>query len=267
MQRRVLFILGIIFLLAAAVFGAMKFYDVFSDDDFFANNQSSQEGAESTETEVEPVPESPSFNKAKYSTSEPGSPWWVVNKTRPLPAGYVPPDLAVPDVRLRLGASSEQMKYSHTATSDLKEMFAAASGNGVTLVFGSGYRSEALQRQFYNGYVASDGQAAADRLSARPGTSEHQTGLSFDATSVSQKCHLETCYESTPEGTWLRENAHKYGFIIRYIKGKEAVTGYDYEPWHMRWVGKELSGEMHRTSITTLEEFFGLPAAPDYLLN
>ncbi len=266
MKKRLLFILGIVFLLAAGVFGAMKFYDVFRDEEFFAATRSDKsETSETTDVQDEDTKEGEPFDKAEYSTSEPASPWWVVNKTRPLPAGYEAVDLGVPDVRLRLGASSEQMQYSGQATPDLKEMFAAAKEMGVTLVFGSGYRSEALQRQFYNGYVASDGQAAADRLSARPGTSEHQTGLAFDATSASQQCHLETCFESTAEGTWLREHAYKYGFIIRYVKGKEAITGYDYEPWHMRWVGKELSQEMHRTGIQTLEEFFGLPAAPDYL--
>ena len=208
------------------------------------------------------VPEG--FNKSLYSIDEPGSPWWVVNKKRPLPEGYVPPDLAVPDVKLRLAASAEQMQFSRSATPALIEMFAAAKNDGVELVFGSGYRSEALQRQFYNQYVAQDGRAAADRYSARPGTSEHQTGLSFDATASNGACHLEKCFGETPEGKWLVKNAYKYGFIIRYVEGKESVTGYDYEPWHMRYIGKELAAEMHRTGIQTLEEFFGLPAAPDY---
>lgn len=262
MFKKLIFVLGILILLTAAVFGVMKFLDIFGDKSKTDNRSTVQEQEQTNQPE--PVTE-PGFDKSKYSTDAPGSPWWVVNKTRPLPDGYIPPDLAVPNVRLRLGASNEQMKFSRSATDDLIEMFNAAKTEGVTLVFGSGYRSEALQRQFYNGYVAQDGQAAADRLSARPGTSEHQTGLSFDATSIAQQCHLETCFEDMPEGKWLRENSYKYGFIIRYVRGKEAVTGYDYEPWHMRWVGKELSQEMQRTGTQTLEEFFGLPAAPDYL--
>lgn len=204
------------------------------------------------------------FDKNMYKLDEPGSPWWVVNKKRPLPAGYVPSDLAVPDVKLRLNASAEQMQFSKSATPALLEMFNAAADEGITLVFGSGYRSETLQRQFYSQYVAQDGQAAADRYSARQGTSEHQTGLTFDATAANGVCHLEKCFEDTPEGKWLAANAYKYGFIIRYAAGKEAITGYDYEPWHMRYVGKELAAEMHRTGILTLEEFFDLPPAPDY---
>jgi D-alanyl-D-alanine carboxypeptidase len=263
MLKKLLFILGFLFLLAAAVFGALKFYDVFKSSDDETPGSSQNQTNENTGGEEQST--QTSFDKTKYPTDQPASPWWVVNKTRPLPDGYVPADLAVPDVRLRLGSSNEQMKYSQQATTDLKEMFTAASLDGVALVFGSGYRSEALQRQFYNGYVAADGQEAADNLSARPGTSEHQTGLSFDATSVGQQCHLEECFENRPEGEWLADNGHKYGFIIRYPRGKEEVTGYNYEPWHMRWIGKELSTEMQRTNVQTLEEFFGLPAAPDYL--
>lgn len=260
--KKLLIPLGIAFLVVAGIFGWMKFDDIFTDKP--DATEEVQDSTTQAPTETPQADEQPAgFDKAKYSNDQPGSPWWVVNKTRPLPAGYVPPDLVIPEVRRRLSGTS-QMQYANQAVPDLKEMFAAASSDGVTLVFGSGYRSEALQRQFYNGYVAADGQAAADRLSARPGTSEHQTGLSFDATSTSQACHLETCFEDRPEGKWLRENAYKYGFIIRYPRDKEHITGYDYEPWHMRWVGKELSQEMQRTGIQTLEEFFGLPAAPDY---
>ncbi len=198
------------------------------------------------------------FDKNKYSTDEPGSVWQIVNKKRALPANYVPEDLIVPDVRLRLVASEQQMKFRQIAEADLVAMFNAAKEAGVTLVFGSGYRSYELQKQFYDSYVARDGQAAADRYSARPGTSEHQTGLSFDVTSISGKCHLEICFEDLPEGQWIKAHAHKYGFIIRYPDGKESITGYQYEPWHLRYIGKELANEYHKTNTKTLEEFFGL---------
>lgn len=259
MSKKILMILGIIMFVVAGIFGVLKFNDIFREETVNTHIQS-----EKTEAK-EPEPEQAEFDKTKHPTDQPGSIWWVVNKTRPLPEGYVPPDLVIPEVQLRLGSSNEQMKISNTITPALKQMFDAAASEGVTLVFGSGYRSEALQRQFYNGYVAADGQAEADRLSARPGTSEHQTGLSFDATSASQACHLETCFKDTPEGAWLAANSYKYGFIIRYPEGKEPITGYSYEPWHMRYVGKELSEEMHRTGVQTLEEFFGLPPAPAYL--
>lgn len=222
------------------------------------------ENSDTTASSAAQKNDSESFNKKMHELDKPGSPWWVVNKKRSLPAGYVPADLAVPNVRLRLARTAPQMPYSLSATPALEEMFMAAKQEGIELVFGSGYRSEELQRQFYNQYVAQDGQAAADRYSARPGTSEHQTGLAFDATSLSEKCHLEICFQDTPEGEWLSANAYKYGFIARYPDGKEAITGYQYEPWHLRFVGKELAAEMHRTGILTLEEFFNLPPAPNY---
>lgn len=198
-----------------------------------------------------------SFDRSQHRIDEPGSPWWIVSRQRPLPDGYVPPDLTVPDIRLRLNAGAEQMQVSEQILPDLKAMFAAAEADGVELVFGSGYRSEELQRQFYESYVAREGQAAADRFSARPGTSEHQTGLTVDITSPSGECHLETCFEDTEQGQWAREHAHEYGFIIRYLEGKEDITGYQYEPWHLRYVGKELAAELHKTG-QTMEEYFDL---------
>lgn len=197
------------------------------------------------------------FDKQKYSINEPGSLWWIVNKTRPLPEGYTPPDLIVPAVKLRLGEDAEQMKISKQVENGLLEMFAAAEKQSITLVFGSGFRSFELQKQFYDSYVAQDGQEAADRYSARPGTSEHQTGLSFDATNIDEKCHLEVCFAETPEGKWIKDNSYKYGFIVRYPDGKENITGYQYEPWHLRYVGKELSAELYKSGLT-MEEFFGL---------
>jgi D-alanyl-D-alanine carboxypeptidase len=205
----------------------------------------------------EPLHPKTSFNKELHSIDELGSMWQIVNKSRPLPSDYVPKDLVVPDVRLRLAASHEQMKFRKAAASDLKAMFEAAQSNNVELVFGSGYRSYALQKQFYDSYVARDGQAAADRYSAKPGTSEHQSGLSFDATRADGKCHLEECFGDTEQGKWLAAHAHEYGFTLRYKPDKEAVTGYQHEPWHFRYVGRELSAELQKTN-QTLEEFFNL---------
>lgn len=257
-KKRVLVVMILALIIALVVTAYMLMTSI--DDKQLTTEQRQSASQNGQEQPVDPQ----GFNKYMFKLDEPGSPWWVVNKKRPLPAGYVPPDLGVPNVKLRLAAGAEQMQFSKSATPALEEMFAAAKQDGVNLVFGSGYRSETLQRQFYNSYVAQDGQQAADRYSARPGTSEHQTGLAFDATNVTEKCHLEICFESTLEGMWLKQNAYKYGFIVRYPNGKELVTGYQYEPWHMRYVGKELALEMHNTGVETLEEFFGLPAAPSY---
>ncbi len=214
-------------------------------------------------TEVKTSSEqAPAFNMQKYSLTDPKSPWIIVNKQNGIPTSYIPDDLIVPDVRLRLGAGSEQMQFSESAEKNLRDMFAAAAKDGVSLVFGSGYRSATLQRQFYASYVAQDGQKAADTYSARPGHSEHQTGLAVDITSPSGTCHLEICWEDTPEGKWIAKNSYKHGFTIRYQEGKDKITGYQYEPWHVRYVGKDLAAEVKNS--TTLEEFFDLPPAPDY---
>ncbi len=206
---------------------------------------------------AEPVPQEPAVDLLKYDTTSPDSIHFIANKTYSLPENYIPTDLVVPDVRLRLSSSHEQMKFRQISSNPLKQMFDAAKADGVELVFGSGYRSYSLQSQFYNSYVARDGKDAADRYSARPGHSEHQTGLSFDATSPSGACHLEICFEDTPEGAWLAKNAHKFGFTIRYQNGKESITGYQYEPWHFRYVGVDLANQLQETG-ETLEEFFNL---------
>lgn len=187
------------------------------------------------------------FDKSRYSLSDPKSPWVIVNKKRPLPPEYAPTDLDG-DVR-------------REAAIKLKELYAAAQASGYSLYSVSGFRSYESQKLTYNSYVSRDGQANADTYSARPGHSEHQTGWGVDV--GSGNCDLDKCFGETPAGKWVAKNAHKHGFVIRYLKGKEQITGYQYEPWHLRYVGIELAGEINKTG-QTLEEFFGLPAAPSY---
>ena len=219
----------------------------------------------SNESSPKEQPNTESFNKKLYSTTDPTSIWVVVNKKHPLnPKTHVPSELSTPSVKLRLGSGEEQMKFRKLAQADLAGMFNAARADGVNLVFGSGYRSYALQKQFYDGYVAKDGQDKADTYSARPGYSEHQTGLAVDLTSPSGQCHLEICWENTLEGKWIAANAYKYGFIMRYPPDTQDVTGYQYEPWHLRYVGKELSSEMHDQKVQTLEEFFEINGGTSY---
>lgn len=204
-----------------------------------------------------------SFNKEQHSTEDPDSIWVIVNKLNRLPEGYRPSDLTVPNTTLRLSRTHEQMQVRQIAAEALERMLTDAKSVGLNLILSSGYRSESLQWQFYNSYVSRDGQAAADRYSARPGYSEHQTGLAVDFGRADQKCHLEICFGSLPEGQWLAANAHTYGFIIRYPEGKEHITGYQYEPWHLRYVGEALAAEL-KSSNQTLESFFGLEPAASY---
>ncbi len=203
------------------------------------------------------------FNKSQYPTDVASSLWAVVNKGRALPNTYVPANLVVPSIALRLIASSSEMQLRADAAAALEKMFAAAKSNGINLKLESGYRSYAVQTTVYNGYVTVSGKSQADTFSARPGHSEHQTGLAADIEPLDRTCEVEQCFETTPEGQWLAANAYKYGFIIRYQKNMQNLTGYEYEPWHVRFVGPDLAQQIY-SSGQTLEQFFGLPVYTDY---
>lgn len=203
------------------------------------------------------------FNKTLYSINDASSLWVVVNKGRALPSTYVPQGLRPPNVPLRLGDSSPEMWLRPDAATALEAMFAAAKQSGINLMLESGYRSYSEQVTVYNGYVKDSGVAQADTFSARPGHSEHQTGLAADIEPISRHCEVDQCFENTPEGQWLATNAYKYGFIIRYPKDGQNLTGYEYEPWHVRYLGKDLAAQIH-SSGQTLEQFFSLPIYTSY---
>lgn len=207
-----------------------------------------------------PVPV-PTFNRSLYSIDDPASIWVVVNKTRPLnPIDFVPPDLVEVPV-----AHTWSPLLRQEASDAAVVMFAAAETEaGLSLASNSAYRSYTTQVEVYNDDVAANGQAFADTSTARPGTSEHQTGLAIDIGAKSGVCSLSTCFADTAEGQWLAANAWRFGFLLRYPADKVEVTGYAFEPWHYRYIGVDLATEMHETGVTTLEEFFGLPAAPNY---
>lgn len=204
------------------------------------------------------------FNKSKLSKSNPNSIWVVVNKQRPInPKTYVPSDLVVPSVGLRV-PGNESMQLRAAAAKALINMFDAATKDNINLMLSSGYRSYNYQVNLYGNYVNTQGQAVADTQSARPGYSEHQTGLAVDLRPTTGQCELDKCFGELPEGKWVAENAYKYGFIIRYPEGSESIVGYEYEPWHIRYVGVDLATNYHNTNATTLEEYFDLPPAPNY---
>lgn len=163
----------------------------------------------------------------------------IVNKTYSIPKDY------------------PQQSMTTEARAAVDTMIQAAAAEGLTLVGRTDYRSYSFQAALYNKYVARDGQAAADRYSARPGHSEHHSGLAIDLNS------LETSFGETPEGIWLAAHCAEYGFIIRYPQGKEHITGYMYEPWHVRYVGTELAQELYLGDgqFLTLEEYFGITSS------
>ena len=210
--------------------------------------------ASSTPTPTPTPTPAPTFDKSQFSIDDPASLWVVVNKTRQLnPKNYAPP---LASLNLPGGG---QMRPEAAAA--LQQMFAAYQAQtGAQLKVVSPYRSYNTQVSTYDGWVTRLGQAQADRQSARPGFSEHQTGLAVDINTA-----VDQGFGATPAGMWLAANSSTYGFIVRYPDGLESVTGYEYEPWHFRYVGVGLATEMHNTGVQTLEQFFGLPAAPDYL--
>ena len=227
-------------------------------------DQNNQAGSKDS-TSIAPGEPNPTFDKDLYSTSDPTSIWVVANKQRQLsPKDYTPTDLVTPNIPLAATTDMEKQVRKEAATA-LEALVAAGAKDGVKLNLQSGYRSFNFQTSLYNRYVREQGQSVADTQSARPGYSEHQTGFAADLGSVGHpECDVEACFGSTSEGKWLAANGYKFGFIIRYPQGMDAITGYIYEPWHVRYVGTALAAELHRKNVATLEEFFNLGAAPDY---
>jgi len=193
------------------------------------------------------------FDPTALSIDDPTSYWVVVDKVRPLqPESYVPKDL-VTVATANLGG--QQMRQVPALM--LKEMFDAYHAEtGRSMKAVSGYRSYATQKSIFHGDV---------NLTAKPGYSEHQSGLAMDIGATTNKCTGYECFADEPEGKWLAANAYKWGFILRYPKGMTNITGYQFEPWHYRYVGPPLAYRMHDAGVQTLEQMFNLPAAPAYV--
>jgi len=176
--------------------------------------------------------------------------WAIVSKTHPISIDYVPASLKIPAVATRTDKSTDERSVRSDIETPLANMFTAANTDGNQLMIGSGYRSAALQTIYFNSLANSIGQEAANQSVARPGESEHQTGLAVDITTVSRNCYLAECFAETSDGQWLANNSYKYGFILRYPKGKENITGYRYEPWHFRYVGIDLATALYESGLT-----------------
>ncbi|AGK54382.1 carboxypeptidase YodJ [Bacillus sp. 1NLA3E] len=180
----------------------------------------------------------------------------LVNKQFALPDGYVPNDLTRPNVDFSFGNKDIEKSYMRKkAAVALEKMFKDAKKNGVELQAVSGYRSYDRQVALFNAEVDRVGKDKAIQAVAVPGNSEHQTGLAMDISSQSNNLNLSESFEGTKEGKWLAENADRFGYILRYPKGKEAITGYEYEPWHFRYVGEKAAKIIFEKKLT-LEEYF-----------
>ena len=164
----------------------------------------------------------------------------IANKTYSLPSSYAP------------GLQSSINNAFSNMKSDAKEL-------GYDFYIGSGYRSYWDQKIIYNNYVSWDGQANADTYSARPGHSEHQSGLAIDVCDHNESACISSGFDSTEQAKWINDNCYKYGLIIRYPESKIDITGYMYESWHLRYVGVELATKLYNDgNWITLEEYYGI---------
>lgn len=217
------------------------------------SNEDQEEEESNAEDSIEDADEDEAEETVSIDMEEdllrPDSVKALVNKQYALPEDYAPEDLVTVEVPTVL-ENPEIRQLREVASDALTDMFAAAEEEGIILHARSGYRSYQTQVQLFNSYVENHGEEAANRYSARPGESEHQTGLAMDVTSESANYQLSEAFGSTPEGIWVEENAHEFGFIIRYPEGTEDITGYQYEPWHLRYFGEELAADIYESGLT-----------------
>ncbi len=207
-------------------------------------------------------PEVP-FVPATEMDLDPTSITVFVNKEYSLPKDYKPQNLVTPNVIFNLDYYDERTLMRPEAALALEKLFSAAKEDGVILYFISGYRSYDRQKKIFINNIVKQGKKHTLRYSAVPGTSEHQTGLSIDVSSESLEFKLSTGFSTSTEGIWLAENAYHYGYIIRYPEDKGDITGYAYEPWHIRYVGKGLAKYLY-TNQLTLDEYYHYEPSPDF---
>ncbi|WP_178023276.1 D-alanyl-D-alanine carboxypeptidase family protein [uncultured Paenibacillus sp.] len=219
-----------------------------------ANDGNAGNGDSANQT---PDPADPDSGRGgdRAAMADPESIAVLINKQFALPDEYEPKDLVYPDVRFTFKEKIEKRMMRKEAAAALEKLFDGAEKDGVYLAGVSAYRSHSTQTALFNRYVEKDGEEVAKTYSAVPGHSEHETGLAIDVSGSDGKCAAESCFGDTKEAAWLADHATEYGFIIRYPEGKEDITGYKYEPWHLRYVGKEISSDIGKRNIT-LEEYY-----------
>lgn len=179
----------------------------------------------------------------------------LVNKNHPLPKDYRPYDMCKPKVLFASNDNFEKTLLRKEAAHALEKLFDSALKEDIHLYGISFFRPYFRQASIYKDTVAIKGEDYAALHVAKPGFSEHQSGLSADISSKSVNLLLTTKFDQTDEGRWLFNNAHKFGFIIRYPKDKDVITGYSYEPWHIRYVGKCVATDIFKNNLT-LEEWY-----------
>ncbi len=256
-MKKAVVTLGVLLL----IFGALLFHQLGnSRAGTHSEEDTSDTGYEYYEEKDDP--EETSVGKDKDASkklikvdTKPDSITVLVNKKYKMSKDYIPADLVVPNIPFSFYGTFEKSYVREVTARALEKLFAKAATKNIILKGVSGYRSYARQEEIYNRNVNTRGKETTNLVSASPGSSEHQTGLTIDVSSESVGCALETSFGDTAEGKWLARNCHKYGFIIRYPEDKTEITGYSYEPWHIRYVGKKLATYLYKKNLT-LEEYY-----------
>ena len=218
-----------------------------------------------------PLPETTAGPQGMHSVSDggmldEGGLLYLVNRDKKAGASYEPDDLVVPNVPTRKKGMEDGIMLREEAARALEQMFAAAKREGKHILYAvSGYRSYGIQQILFNGKVSESGRERALRTVAPPGTSEHQLGLAMDVQSLSF-LQLNETFADTEEGKWVEGNAHRFGFVIRYKEEWREITGYAYEPWHLRYLGKAHAQAVHALDIPYEHYYAVIKDLPGYVL-
>lgn len=223
--------------------------------DSSASKEQPAQKSEASDAKEQPAKPAESSSSAKKMVENPDDILVLVNKEWNLPSDYVPKDLVVPNVAFSFSENLPKKQMRKEAAAALEELFGQAKKDGINLLAASGYRSYNTQKSIFQSNAKLYGEKEANKTSAYPGQSEHQTGLAMDLTCAAVGYQLTESFGETAEGKWLKEHASEYGFIIRYAKSKEEITGYSYEPWHIRYVGKEVAREIDSQGLA-YEEYY-----------
>lgn len=214
-----------------------------------------------TQPVVITLPGTQPFTALQEDYSQPQSLWVLVSKDYPLTDQQYVPVVNRPNVKTRSDKTLSEQSVRTDIHSAIESLFAAATAAGHDILLASGYRSYELQQTYFSNYSRTYGETAANNFSARPGQSEHQTGLALDISLSSRECYLDVCFGDTEAGKWLAAHSYEYGFIIRYPADKTAITKYQYEPWHLRYVGNDLAHALHTSGLTLDEAYPYLASA------
>lgn len=270
-MKKKIIIAGAILVVLAGGFGVKHAYSSYmtahtsSSNEYYYNEDTGNGKDDAISTEASNTSDDELPSRDEVNTT-PDSIYCLVNKDYSLPSDYEPDDLVVPDITFSINYESEKKYMRQVASDAIETLFADAKMEELELVAVSGYRSYERQQEIYENNLKTRGTTHTNQYSAKPGYSEHQTGLVMDVSCKSENYDLQESFGDTPEGKWVAENCAKYGFVIRYPEGKSEITGYAYEPWHLRYVGVEMAAFLTENNLT-LDEYYHYEPSFDFITD